>query len=102
MVSAWLMALSAAAVGWMHFRLALTPQYPLETRILWMMSALSLLGGMLLAALYGSRFLLPVDWLDIPMMRALHGTLNAVGFGFFGVAGWFLSSKTNLSAPHVP
>jgi hypothetical protein len=48
---------------------------------------------MLLAALYGSRFYLAVDWLDIPWMRALHGTANAVGFGVVGLLGWSMANR---------
>lgn len=93
MASAWLMASSAAAVAAMHFRLAFMKNIPLKTKWLWAMAALTLLSGMLLAGLYGSRFLSPVSWLDIPMMRALHGSLNAVGFGLCGVWGWWLDAK---------
>lgn len=89
MASAWLMASSAAAVGALHLRLAFLKNLPLRIRCLWATAAIALLGGMLLAGLYGSRFLEPVAWLDIPMMRALHGTLNAVGFGLCGVWGWW-------------
>jgi hypothetical protein len=45
---------------------------------------------MALAALYGSRAFLPVSWLDIPWMRALHGTANAFGFALAGLLGWWL------------
>lgn len=93
MASAWLMALSAAAVAVLHLRLAFLKKNALKVRLLWALSALALLGGMLLAGLYGSRFLEPLAWLDIPMMRALHGTLNAVGFGLCGVWGWWLEAK---------
>jgi YndJ-like protein len=44
----------------------------------------SLSAGMLLAVLYALRHWLPLDWLDIPWMRGVHGTLNAVGFGLGG------------------
>ena len=43
---------------------------------------------MLLAALYGLRFYLPVAWLDIPWMRALHGSANALGFALPALLGW--------------
>lgn len=45
-------------------------------------SSLSL--GMVLAGLYAVRHQLPLDWLDIPWMRGVHGTLKAVGFGLCG------------------
>lgn len=95
MLSAWLMAISATAVGWMHLRLFFKNQNPLKVRALWAISSLSLFGGMLLAGLYGSRFEWPISWLDIPTMRALHGTLNAVGFTLPAVVGWWLNSKSS-------
>ncbi|MBK8562966.1 MAG: YndJ family transporter [Saprospiraceae bacterium] len=90
MASAWLMALTASGVALMHFKLALLEKISLIIKLLWLCSAMALLGGMLLAGLYGSRFIAPIAWLDIPMMRALHGTLNAVGFGLLGVLGHYL------------
>jgi YndJ-like protein len=90
LASAWLMALTAVSVGMMHLRLAFMKNNPLKIRWLWAVSGMALLGGMLLAGLYGSRFIAPVAWLDIAMMRALHGSLNAVGFGLCGVLGhWY-------------
>ena len=100
MASAWLMALSAAAVAALHLRLAFLKNNPLKIRWLWAMAAFALLGGMLLAGLYGSRFLNPIPWLDIPMMRALHGTLNAVGFGLCAVGGWRLDAAHAQKAKH--
>jgi hypothetical protein len=51
-------------------------------------AAVSLAASMLFSALYGSRFFLPLSWLDLPWMRALHGTANALGFGLVGVVAW--------------
>lgn len=97
LISAWLMALSAATVATMHLRLAFNKNNSLKIRFLWSMATVALLGGMLLAGLYGGRFLAPIPWLDIPMMRALHGTLNAVGFGLCAVLGWWVKHTTNPS-----
>ncbi|MCC6726581.1 MAG: YndJ family transporter [Saprospiraceae bacterium] len=93
MASAWFMAISAAGIAVLHLRLVFQKSIVLKIRLLWLCSAMALLCGMVLAGLYGSRFIAPVAWLDIPMMRALHGTLNAVGFGLCGVIGHYLLRK---------
>ena len=56
-------------------------------RVLWLIAGTSLGCGMVLAILYGSRPLLELSWLDIPMMRAIHGTANALGFALCGLLG---------------
>lgn len=56
---------------------------------LFLLSGVSLFFGMALAAIYALRaFVLPLPWLDIPWMRALHGTLNAFGFGLCSMLAW--------------
>ena len=57
-------------------------------RILWAVAATSLFFSMSLAALYGLRYFIDVSWLDIPCMRALHGTANALGFAVAGLSAW--------------
>lgn len=89
-IAAWLMALSGLLVALLHLRLALEKRRPAHVRILWTVAALSLAFGMVLAALYGSRGIAEMSWLDIPWMRALHGTANALGFAIAGLAGWNL------------
>jgi len=49
---------------------------------------------MVLAGLYGTRALFPVAGLDIPWMRALHGSANAIGFALAGVLGWVLAERS--------
>jgi hypothetical protein len=45
--------------------------------------------AMLLALAYAMRaFAAPLPWLGLPQMRAMHGTLNALGFGLCGALGW--------------
>jgi hypothetical protein len=91
--AALLMALGGTGVAAIHVRLALEGRWPVGLRCLWMAAASSLLAGMLLAALYGARnFFHPWPWLDLPWMRALHGSVNALGFGFCGLLGWWLAS----------
>jgi hypothetical protein len=89
--AAWLMASAGILTGYLYFRLAVQPAWPPLVRGLWAVAAVSLTGGMVLAALYGSRFYVPIPWLDIPWMRALHGTANALGFGLAGLIGWTLA-----------
>lgn len=91
LVAAWCMSLAGLAVAWLYFRLGLlgSPRRQF-TRELWAFGALFLACGMTLSILYGSRAILPLAWLDIPMMRALHGTANALGFTIPCLLGWVL------------
>jgi hypothetical protein len=90
-LAAWLLAAAGILTSWLHLRLALDPAWPRVVRSLWIVSALSLAGSMVLAAMYGSRFFMPTSWLDIPWMRALHGTANAFGFALAGLLAWTLA-----------
>lgn len=92
-LSAWLMAGAGALTAWLYLRLALRPGRPVAVRVLWLVAAGSLAFGMGLAALYGSRFVLPLAWLDIPWMRALHGSANALGVGLAGLLSWTLAGR---------
>lgn len=89
-----LMALAGFGVAALHVRLATQTRWPPGTRMLWLAAGLSLGAGMALALLYGTRhFFHPFPWLDLPWMRALHGSLNALGFGLCGALGWFRVGK---------
>jgi hypothetical protein len=87
-VAAWALALTGLLVALMHLRLVWQGGAPALVRVCWATAALALAVSMILAALYGSRFFLSVAWLDIPWMRALHGSANALGFALVGMAGW--------------
>lgn len=90
MVAALLMAVSGAAVAGVHLALGLQGRWPVGVRCLWVAAGCSLAAGMALAALYGLRGLVaPWPWLDIPWMRALHGSVNALGFGLCGTLAWW-------------
>ncbi|MCB0639479.1 MAG: YndJ family transporter [Lewinella sp.] len=58
----------------------------------WRLSSLALGWGMLLAGAYGWRFWWPLEWLTIPWMYAVHGSLNALGFALPGLLGWRLAN----------
>lgn len=94
-LAAWVMATAGVLVAGLHLRLAFGSGAPGTARALWGVAALSLLGSMILAALYGARFHVPaVRGLDIAWMQALHGAANAVGFGLCGLLGWARAQAT--------
>lgn len=85
----WGLALSGMALGVLHIRLALELQGNGVTRALLAVAGVALFFGMVLAGVYASRaewHALP--WLDLAWMRAIHGTLNAFGFGLGGLIAW--------------
>ncbi|MEW5975217.1 MAG: YndJ family transporter [Acidobacteriota bacterium] len=97
----WLECIAAAWLGfggillaWLQAQLITRMQFPFVSRVLWMISAGSLFFSMFLAILYGTRFYLPLSWLDIAWMRALHGTANAVGFGGAGLLAWTIAGSS--------
>jgi hypothetical protein len=91
--SAFILAGAGFLTAWLYLRLALTAGYPPLARALWSVAALCLAGSMTLAVVYAARFYLPVCALDIPWMRALHGTANALGFGLLGLLGWVVARR---------
>jgi hypothetical protein len=83
------LALAGAAVAVLHLRLAVQSNGSAIERGLFLIAGTSLFFGMLLAGLYALRaFVLLLPWLDLSLMRALHGTANAVGFGLCGTLAW--------------
>jgi hypothetical protein len=89
-LASWVLAGSGLLTAWLYLRLAARPDHPRLRRVLWGVAGLSLAFGMVLAAVYGSRSLGGLAWLDVPWMRALHGTADALGFGLAGILGWSL------------
>lgn len=88
--AALLMAAAGIAVAGVHLALALQTRWGVAVRCLWVIAGVSLAAGMALAALYALRGVwAPWPWLDIPWMRALHGTVNALGFGFCATLAWW-------------
>jgi hypothetical protein len=84
------LALSAMAIAVLHVRWALDNQpAAMSSRILLGLSGAALFFAMALSVAYASRaFISLLPWLGMPQMRALHGTLNAIGFGLCGALGW--------------
>ena len=105
--SHWIEVVAAAILGFagilvasFQAGLATEPRWPRTSRLLWAVASLSLAFGMTLAVLYGFRSLvLPLPWLGIPWMRALHGTANAIGFCLCAAIGWRVANgRRNCAA----
>lgn len=90
------LALSGIIVAILHVRWAVDAvdrSWP--ARILVGVAGTALFVGMLMAGSYAIRpYATPLPWLGLPQMRALHGTLNAFGFGLCGVLGWRMSAAS--------
>jgi hypothetical protein len=63
-------------------------------RALLAISALSLILGMTLVAVYALGEFTAQNWLPIAKMAAFHGTINALGFALCGLFGWALESRS--------
>ncbi|QYM79996.1 YndJ family protein [Horticoccus luteus] len=88
-VAAVWLGLTGWLVAGLHWRLAGEARWRWGARVGWAVAGVSLAFGMSLAMLYGARgYFHPLPWLDLPWMRALHGTANAVGFAFCALLAW--------------
>ena len=58
------------------------------TRIGFFISGASLFAAMVMALSFGLRYVIPNFALTMPQMWAIHGTLNAFGFGLCGILAW--------------
>ncbi len=99
LLAAWVLVLGGWGVAWLHFVLARQERSVCKAaRGLWLVAGISLAAGMLLAGLYASRgYFSPLPWLDIPGMRALHGSLNAFGFALAALLGWCRAGRACCS-----
>jgi len=87
--AAWVLGLGGLGIAMQHVVLALTERsVDLLVRWFWGVAGIALAAGMVLAVLYASRGFITVAWLDIPWMRALHGSLNAIGFSLIALLAW--------------
>lgn len=59
----------------------------------WLLGSSCLLAGMILAIAYGWRPYYPLDFLNIPWMYAVHGSLNFLGVGIFLSLGWWRNDR---------
>lgn len=63
-----------------------------NARFLFIIGAVCLLLAMVLAFFYALRTIIPLSFLTIPTMQAVHGTLNALGFGTLTLFGFAITS----------
>jgi hypothetical protein len=83
-----LTTLASWLVAWLYLTLARNSGQRSSVRALWLLAGGSLVFSMVLAGAYGLRFFMAGEVLDIPWMRALHGTANAFGFALAGLLAW--------------
>lgn len=83
--AATLMALGGLGVAFWYVGLALESGQSWPQRLGGLGLFLCLGTGMTLALLYGWRNYFPLPFLSIPWMYALHGTMNTLGIGLFGI-----------------
>lgn len=94
------LALGGIVIAILHVRWALDARDDSGgVRALVGISGVSLFFAMVLAAAYAVRsFMTLLPGLGLPQMRAIHGTLNAIGFGFCGALGWWLVQRADKRA----
>lgn len=86
--------LAAASMGLVVLLVPLLPRVtPGIARVLLGVSAIALLAGMSLVAVYAVGEFTTRTWLAVPQMAYLHGTINAVGFALCGLLGWTLAGE---------
>ncbi len=85
---ATILVVGALGVSLSQMRRGLEKQYTIWRRLSFVISGASLFAAMLLALSFGLRYLIPNYALTMPQMWAIHGTLNAFGFGLCGVLAW--------------
>ncbi|NRB48708.1 MAG: YndJ family transporter [Saprospiraceae bacterium] len=90
--AATVMALGGIWVALEHLSLAMKGGDSI-TRLSWFLGGTCLLAGMMLAIAYGWRQYYPLDFLNIPWMYAVHGSLNFLGVGVFLLYGWYRNKE---------
>ncbi len=87
------LVLGALGVAVSQVRRGLERQRSMMTRTGFVLSGASLLAAMVLALGFGLRYVIPNFALTMPQMWAIHGTLNAFGFGLCGILAWRGAAK---------
>ncbi len=89
-----LAAATVAGAGYLgafgYLQLLRRRDLPATTRICWTTMALCLIFSMSLGLGYALRPYFSIEWLNIPFMRAWHGSVNGLGLAGLGLAGWKL------------
>ena len=88
-----ILVLGALGVAVSQIKRGLEPEHRRIARVGFLVSGVSLFAAMLLAMSFGLRYLIPQFALTMPQMWMIHGTLNAFGFGLFGILAWRASLK---------
>jgi hypothetical protein len=88
---------SVAIAGWCaaigYAKILINNRLPPFAKLAWSACTLALLFSMTLALFYALRPWLPLDWLNLPWMRAWHGTANAILVTGGGLLGWVFFEK---------
>lgn len=82
------MSIAAAAAGFIFIKYSFSQLSP--TKYLWLVGGVCLILAMVLAFLYAMRPVFALEFLSMSFMQAIHGTLNALGFGTLVLLGWAL------------
>jgi hypothetical protein len=82
------LVLGALGVAVSQIQRGLEKESGVLARMGFVVSGVSLLVAMLLALGFGLRYVFPNLALTMPQMWAIHGTLNAFGFGLCGILAW--------------
>jgi hypothetical protein len=102
-VSAVTVAVAGYLCAFGHMQLAFKNKTSAKViRLLWLIVSISLFFTMTLAILYAIRPCFPLDFINIPMMRSLHGTANAFGVAGAGVLSWRLFLNKNKNEENIP
>jgi hypothetical protein len=96
-VAAFLLVVACLGLALIQMRVAVSKRQPTVSTLL-LMSGISLLAGMILAAIYAVGEYREDRLLEIEQMIPLHGAANAWGFALCGLLAWFVCRPTASSA----